>query len=46
MLVSVLVTVVAVTKLVGADVAVAEPAEFVAVTDTRIVYPTSAEVRR
>jgi hypothetical protein len=31
---------------VGADEAVAEPAELLAVTDTRIVDPTSADTRR
>jgi hypothetical protein len=39
-------TVVAVTTAVAADDAVAEPAELLAVTDTRIVEPTSAEPRR
>ena len=37
---------VAVTTAVGADEAVAEPAELLAVTETRIVDPTSAEARR
>jgi hypothetical protein len=39
-------TVVAVTTAVAADVAIAEPAELLAVTNTRIVEPTSAEPRR
>jgi hypothetical protein len=34
------------TTAVGAEVALAEPAEFVAVTTTRTVEPTSAEPRR
>jgi hypothetical protein len=36
----------AVTTAVAADDAVAEPAELLAVTDTRIVEPTSAATRR
>jgi hypothetical protein len=40
------VAVVAETYPVGADVAEADPAELLAITVTRIVYPTSAEVRR
>jgi hypothetical protein len=39
------VTAVAVTTAVAADDAVAEPAELLAVTDTRIVEPTSAAAR-
>jgi hypothetical protein len=39
-------TPVAATTAVAADVAVAEPAELLAVTDTRIVEPTSPEPRR
>jgi hypothetical protein len=38
-----LVTTNAVTTLVGADEAVAEPTELVAATETRIVDPTSPE---
>jgi hypothetical protein len=39
-------TVAAVTTAVAADDAVAEPAELLAVTDTRIVKPTSPEPSR
>jgi hypothetical protein len=42
----VIAVVVAVTTAVAADDAVAEPAELLAVTDTRIVKPTSPEPRR
>ena len=35
----------AATRLLAADDAVADPTEFVAVTDTRIVEPTSADER-
>jgi hypothetical protein len=36
---------VAVMTLVGADAAIAEPAELLAVTETRIVDPTSLATR-